>query len=145
MPSIAQSLLVPFTSQQMYDLVNDVAAYPEFVPWCKSATVHAKAVTALSATLCIGKGPITQTIATNNTMIPNQQIKMQYQSGSLKNCFGAWDFVDQNDGTQCQVRFNMQYEFNSRLHALTLEPILYPLASTLIDAFYKRAQKIYGV
>lgn len=142
MPSIAKSKVVPFTSEQMYTLVNDVAAYPEFVPWCKGAIVHSQAATALSATLIIGKGLITQRLATNNTMIPNSQIKMQYQSGSLKNCAGSWDFIEK-DGL-CQVQFNMHYEFASRLSALALEPILYPLADSLIDAFCKRAQDLYG-
>lgn len=144
MPQVTQSLVVPFTSQQMYALVNDVAAYPEFLPWCKSAVIHDQDVTKLHATICIGKGPIMQSITTLNTMVPNKQIKMLYESGSFKTCAGAWDFLDTPDPAQCQVHFNMQYEFASRLHAFTIEPVFGPLANTLISAFYQRAQVLYA-
>lgn len=144
MPNVTQSLIVPFTRQQMYALVNDVASYPEFLPWCKTATVHEQTANNLHATICIGKGPIMQSITTMNTMIPSQQIKMVYQAGSFKSCAGAWDFLELPDHAQCQVHFKMDYEFASRLHALTIEPIFGPLANTLISAFYQRARTLYA-
>ena len=143
MPKVVKSLLVPFSSSQMYELINNVAAYPEFLPWCKSAIVHSNAATKLHATLCIGKGLISQSISTRNTMVPNEQITMEYQAGPFKNCTGGWEFISTVDN-KCQVNFFMQYEFSSMFNAMTLEPIFTPLANTLIDAFYKRAQELYG-
>lgn len=143
MPKVVRSLLVPFSSTQMYELINNVAAYPEFLPWCKSAVIHSSAATALHATLCIGKGLLSQSISTKNTMIPNEQIAMEYQAGPFKNCTGGWQFISVAPD-KCQVEFTMQYEFTNMFHAMTLEPVFTPLANTLIDAFYKRAQELYG-
>ncbi|HSX20007.1 MAG TPA: type II toxin-antitoxin system RatA family toxin [Gammaproteobacteria bacterium] len=143
MPQVSKIVQVPFTAQQMYDLINDIEAYPQFLPWCKTATIHTRDATKLEASLCIGKGLVTQTISTSNTMVPNAQIKMQYKAGPFKRCAGSWDFVPaEND--HCKVVFNIDYEFRSILTAMTMEPIFNPITNTMIDAFYKRAQTIYG-
>lgn len=144
MPYIKKTLLVPFSAQQMYTLINDIEAYPDYLPWCKTATIHTRAETQLEATLCIGKGLVKQTISTINTMIPNTQIKMQYKAGPFKHCDGEWNFIAVEDGDSSQVEFAINYEFNNALAAMTMEPLFNPITTTLIDAFYKRAQELYG-
>lgn len=144
MPKIKKTLLVPFSAQQMYDLINDIEAYPEYLPWCKKAKIHTQAETQLEATLYIGKGLVKQTISTFNTMIPNIQIKMQYKAGPFKHCDGAWNFIATQDNMQCQVEFDINYEFSNAFTAMTIEPLFNPITTTLIDSFYKRAQEIYG-
>lgn len=143
MGNVKRELQVPFSAQQMYDLVNDIAAYPQFLPWCKSTIIHSRALTALEATLYIAKGPISHTITTINEMHPHEQIKMQYKAGPFKTCAGSWQFIQQTE-TGCNVIFSMSYEFKSKFTALTLEPIFQPITNTLIDAFYQRAVTIYG-
>lgn len=144
MPKVKKVLQVPFNSQQMYALINDIEAYPEFLPWCKAATVHTRAETELQATLCIGKGLVKQTISTLNTMIPHQQIKMEYKAGPFKSCTGSWQFLTLENPDQCQVVFDIEYEFSNPFTAMTMEPLFNPIANSLIDAFYQRAQQIYA-
>lgn len=143
MAVVNKSSIMPFTSKQMYDLVNDVAQYPSFLPWCKNVVIHKQDLEQLQATLYIGKGLIVQSISTHNTMIQDKQIKMNYKDGPFKSCFGSWDFTQLPDA-KCNVQFNMQYEFKNPLQAFTLEPLFAPLTTNLIDAFYKRAQLLYG-
>jgi ribosome-associated toxin RatA of RatAB toxin-antitoxin module len=143
MAIINKSLLVPYTAQQMYDLINNIEAYPEFLPWCKSATVHSRAVTELSATLGLSKGPLNYNITTVNTMRPHSEVHMSYAAGPFKSCAGSWKFLEHHT-QQCQIIFNFAYEFTNRLAGLAIEPIFYPITNTLVDAFYQRAIKIYG-
>lgn len=143
MTSISKQLLVPFTAQQMYDLINDIEAYPQFLPWCKSTTVHTKSETVLEATICLAKGPLSHSITTRNSMQPGVQISMVYSAGPFKSCAGAWQFIEQANN-QCQIIFNFQYEFSNRLTAFAIEPIFFPISNTLIDAFYQRAIQVYG-
>jgi len=144
MAIINKTLLVPYTAQQMYDLINDIEAYPEFLPWCKSATVHSRAATELSATIGLSKGPLNYSITTVNTMHPYSKINMSYTAGPFKSCAGSWQFIAQNNMQQCQILFNFAYEFASRLAGLAIEPIFYPITNTLVDAFYQRAIAVYG-
>src|SRR6185295_15740037 len=123
MPQVNKTLLVPFTAQQMYALINDIESYPEFLPWCKSAIIHTRVESRLEATLCIGKGLVTQTISTLNTMIPGRQIKMQYAAGPFKSCAGSWDFIENENHKQCQVAFAINYEFSNSFAAMSIEPV----------------------
>lgn len=143
MPTLNKTLQVPFSAAQMYALINDIEAYPQFLPWCKSAIIRMRGETQLEATLCIGKGLVYQTISTINSMVPNQQITMQYQAGSFKHCHGSWDFKPVQTDT-CEVVFNIDYAFNNKLAALTFEPIFTPITNKLIDAFYLRAHELYA-
>lgn len=143
MAKIHKQLLVPFSAQQMYDLVNDIEAYPEFLPWCKSATVHNRNDSELKATLCLSKGPLKHNITTKNNMRKGLQINMDYSAGPFKNCIGSWHFNEQANG-HCQVIFNFEYEFANRLTAFAIEPIFFPISNTLVEAFYKRALQVYG-
>ncbi len=144
MPKVCKNLLVPFTSQQMYSLVNNIEAYPEFLPWCIGTKVHERSSNQVKATLDLGKGPIKHSITTLNTMRPFDEILMQYVAGPFKQCVGKWQFMQQNSGDSCQVIFEMQYEFNSKLKALTLEPVFAPIANSLVDAFIQRAHQTYA-
>lgn len=145
MAVVNKSLLVPYTQQQMYDLINDIEAYPEFLPWCKSAIVHSRDDTKLSATICLHKGPLNYSITTVNTMRPYSEIEMVYSAGPFKSCAGSWKFLAaDNNASQCQIIFNFAYEFMNRFAGLAIEPVFSPIANSLIDAFYQRAIAIYG-
>jgi ribosome-associated toxin RatA of RatAB toxin-antitoxin module len=144
MPVVNKSLLVPYTAEQMYSLINAVELYPEFLPWCKGTEIHTRSDTELKATLHLAKGPMTHSITTVNAMLPNEKISMQYIAGPFRNCVGAWQFVPSQDAKQCQVIFTMDYAFVNKFMAIAIEPVFNPIANTLIDCFYKRAEQIYA-
>lgn len=142
MPKISKDILVEYTPEQMYELVNTVELYPEFLPWCQAAEVHDRSLEELSATLHLAKGPVRHKIKTNNTMIPAQRIAMQYVAGPFKTCHGSWEFI--RAGDDCRVVFNMEYQFINKIQQMLIEPVFNPIANALIDAFRERAEQIYG-
>lgn len=142
MPKITKALLVRYSAEQMYELINAVELYPEFLPWCHASEVHARSAEALSATLHLAKGPIRHQIRTMNSMIPARKIAMQYVAGPFKTCHGSWEFVAEGDA--CRVIFNMEYQFNNKMQQMLIEPVFQPIANALIDAFCERAEQIYG-
>jgi len=143
MPIVNKTLIVPFTTAQMYDLVNDLESYPQFLPWCRATEVHSRTHDALKATIYIAKGPVEHSITTVNTMQAQQLINMEYVAGPFRSCKGAWTFDNLAD-TQSRISFSMEYIFKNRLTAIALEPFFQPMTNNMIEAFYKRAEQIYG-
>ncbi len=142
--SIEKNLAMPFSAQQMYDLVNDVEAYPEFLPWCKATQVHMRDLTNLRATIHLAKGALNHSITTHNQMQPHEKITMEYVAGPFKYCSGMWQFIADDAGNGCQVKFSMDYQFSNRLTALAVESVFNSIINNLIHAFYQRAVILYG-
>ena len=93
MTVIHRTALVEFSACQMYDLVNDISAYPEFLPMCAQVDVHSQSATEAEATLSIVKGAIKIEFATHNDMIKNQEITIRLIKGPFKHLTGVWKFV----------------------------------------------------
>lgn len=136
---ICQKLHVPFHAQDLYGLVADINAYPEFLPWCKGARilneVDGKVV---EARLTLTKSGISKNFATRNIMTPYQKIEMHLLEGPFKHLYGVWEFKEDAQG--CLVSLRMEFSFDSRILALMLEPIFKSVADNLLDAFIKRAE-----
>lgn len=143
MPAIRRSALVRHTPQQMFDLVNDVESYPLFVPWCRAARIDARAPGELIATLEIAKGRLSREFATRNLLRPPGRIEMQLVRGPFRSLAGEWSFTDYGAGL-CRVEFSLAFEYSSRLVALTLGPLFVRVTDSLVQAFCRRAEQLYG-
>lgn len=136
---ICQQLHVPYKAQDLYQLVADINAYPEFLPWCKSAqiikTIEDKIV---EACLTLSKSGISKKFATRNLMIPGQKIEMHLLEGPFKHLYGLWEFKDDSKG--CTVSLKMEFSFDSKILAVMLEPIFKSVANNLLKAFVERAE-----
>jgi len=143
MSEVERSALVNFSAQQMYDLVNDVDCYAEFLPGCTDARVLEQSDDMMLATLELKKGPIRQTFSTRNTLVEGQSIKMELQDGPFKYLHGHWFFRELAEDA-CKVELDLSFEFNSRLTAAAFGRIFIELTSRLVDSFVKRAQVVYG-
>ena len=122
MTSVHKSLVVPYSAEQMYGLINAIEDYPQFLPWCQATEIHSRNDTELRATIHLIKGPLKHSITTVNTMDPNKSIRMEYVAGPFRSCQGSWQFITDNHQTGCQVVFNMDYQFVNRLTAIAIEP-----------------------
>ena len=144
MTTIQRTALVPFSAAQMYELVNDIERYPEFLPWCSAVDIDARNAAAgtVDATLHVAKGPIRQQVSTRNLMIENQRIGMNLKDGPFRALEATWLF-DDVPGGGCQVSFNMAYEFKNFILQKTLGIMFDEVANTLVDAFCKRARALY--
>jgi ribosome-associated toxin RatA of RatAB toxin-antitoxin module len=141
---LQQSLLLPFSAPQLFNLVNDVASYPSFLPWCSGASVTHLAENELEARLDIAFMGITSFFATRNRNTPHSRIDMSYSSGPFANMVGNWQFVSLSEQA-CKVIFELDYRFESRALELVIGPVFSHITSRFIDAFGREAERRYGV
>lgn len=135
---ICQELHVPYTAQNLYDLVADIKAYPEFLPWCKAASIIRTVANVVEARLTLSKSGISKNFATRNIMTPNQKIEMHLLEGPFKHLYGVWEF--NNDAEGCKVSLKMEFSFDSKILAMMLEPIFKSAVENLLSAFVERAK-----
>jgi ribosome-associated toxin RatA of RatAB toxin-antitoxin module len=141
--SVSKSAVVPYTAEQMYNLVNDIDAYPEFLPWCTGAVVHSRAENRLTASVSLATGKLKQTFTTENRMQPGQRIDVTLISGPFKHLQGYWKF-ENTDSKFCRIELNMDFEFKNTLLKLTLSAVFNQFMNSLVGSFTNRAKQIYG-
>lgn len=127
----------------MYLLVNDVASYPGFLPWCRSAVVHDEGEEFMEASLELVKGSWSGTFTTLNEMVPGHSIKIGLAEGPFRHLEGLWTF-DGLDSASSEVSLRMDFEFKNALTGLIAGPVFEDIANSLVDSFVHRARKIYG-
>ena len=142
MHTVKRSVLVPFSSAQMFDLVADVARYPEFMPWCGGAQVHEQSEQGMTASVTISIAGIKQTFTTQNTHDYPNHISLQLVDGPFSDLKGDWYFTALGEDG-CKVEFVMEYAFASRALEMVVGPIFNRVANSFIDSFTRRAHDLY--
>lgn len=143
MPEVNRSVLVNHKPEQMFALVDDVERYPEFLPWCGGARVSFRDDARTRATIEIRYRGIKQGFTTENTKRPPSEMDIQLVEGPFRELDGQWRFTALGEGA-CKVEFRLRYEFSSRLLARLLGPVFEFIANSFVEAFVKRAERIYG-
>jgi len=142
MQVVERSALVTYTAAQMFALVNDVARYPEFLPWCVGARVEDVSPGERIAALKVARGVLQTEFTTRNTLQQNTQIHMQLMHGPFRNLVGEWRF--EPIGTRgSRVHFRIEFEFKNRLSGAAFNAVFESLCGTIVDAFVLRARTIY--
>ena len=146
MPVVNRHALVPYTSAEMFELVDDVASYPQFLPWCKSATVRSREGDEVKATVELANGAIQKSFTTLNRNQKNKMIQMRLVEGPFHHLEGFWRFDSLGDESDraCKVSLDLEYEFSNTLLAMTVGPVFNQVANKLVDAFSQRAEVVYG-
>ena len=142
MQLVERSALVSYSAAQMFALVNDVARYPEFLPWCVAARVEDISATERVASLKIARGVLRTEFTTRNTLVQDAQIQMQLLHGPFRDLSGEWRF-DPIGTRGSRVSFRVEFEFKNRLTAAAFNAIFEALCGTIVDAFVVRAQHAY--
>ncbi len=124
----------------MYQLVNDIASYPRFLPWCTSARVVSSKENEVVAALGIKRGPLRAEFTTRNLLEPDKRVLMQLVSGPFRVLEGLWTFTPLGD-LGCRVEFEMRFEFSIRVAGTLFEPLFEDTAGSLVDAFVRRARE----
>ena len=127
---------------QMYDLVNDVEAYPQFLTWCSGVEVVEKSVFTQTATISISVAAVNQRFTTRNTMQPGEKIDMALVEGPFSYFTGCWKFVALGD-IGCKVLLNIQFDFSNQLISKSLGPIFSGICGSLVEQFCNRANEVY--
>lgn len=144
MTTITRSSLVLFTPAQMFDLVNDIEAYPSFLPWCRSSKVISKTDDTVDASLDLAKGGIHHVFSTKNKLMPAKSIDISLIHGPFQHLEGHWQFVMIGDNQGCRIQLDMDFEFSNRLINMAFGPIFTQISGSLVEAFCNRAQEVYG-
>lgn len=143
MALVKKSVLVAYSAHQMFALVDDVAAYPQFLPWCGGASVSAVEGNVVHATVHIDYHHIKQSFTTKNVRTPPQRIDMKLKDGPFRHLDGSWLFIPLSDSA-CKIELQLHYEFSSRLLEKAVGPIFHYIANNFVDAFVHRAEKVYA-
>lgn len=143
MSHISHKVIVPYTQEQMFDLVNDVASYPDFLPGCKSSKIISESDSVLTARVDLEKGPVSLYWISENTNIRPNQIKMRYIEGTFSSMEGEWSFSSKSQ-SGCEISFSIQYELSSNILSLAISPIINAMIITIVNCFRARAKEVYG-
>jgi ribosome-associated toxin RatA of RatAB toxin-antitoxin module len=127
----------------MFALVNDVARYPEFLPWCVGARVEESSETLTVAAVKVARGVLRTEFTTHNILQRDAQILMQLVDGPFRHLRGQWRFEAIGD-RGAHVHFRVEFEFKNRLTAAAFNPVFEAVCGSIVDAFVQRAKQIYG-
>jgi ribosome-associated toxin RatA of RatAB toxin-antitoxin module len=144
MPSVHRQALVALSPDKLYALVEDVEAYPDFLPWCRSAVVLSRDVDEVRATVTLAKGAVEKSFTTCNRLQHNKMIEMRLVEGPFRCLEGFWRFDALDEGAATKVSLDLEFEFSNRLVALAVGPVFNQIANSLVDAFVARARELYA-
>jgi len=142
MKEISRSAIVEHSAAEMYALVEDIEAYPGFLPWCLAAVVHERRAGTTRATLTAGLAGLQQSFTTLNENRPGEAIEMRLVEGPFRRFGAQWRFVPLSPQA-CRIEFSLQYEFSSRALGRLLAPLFDGIADSMVDAFVRRAAQVY--
>ncbi|WP_394135207.1 SRPBCC family protein [Aliivibrio fischeri] len=142
MPQVSRSALVPFSAKQMYDLVNDVALYPQFLPGCSGSKILEQTESTMVASVDVAKAGIKKTFTTKNTLIDSEMIGMNLVDGPFKSLTGGWHFMAL-DETACKVELKLDFEFSNALVAMAFGKVFQELTNNMVNSFTQRAKQVY--
>jgi len=141
--TISKSALVPYTPAQMFALVDDIEAYPRFLPWCRRSRVLSRNEDEVRATLELSKGGVEKAFTTCNRNQKDKMIEIRLLDGPFKRLDGYWRF-DALGEDGCKISLDLEFEFASRMLDMVVGPVFSQIANSLVDAFMKRAVDVYG-
>ncbi len=143
MHRVERSVLVPFSTQQMFDLVACVEDYPEFLPWCAASHVRPQADGTRDATIEIRYHGARGRFTTRNQHTPYERIDMELIDGPFRRLHGQWTFRALR-ADACRVHLNLHYQFAAGLLGRAIAPVFGEIAATLVDSFTRRAEALHG-
>lgn len=146
MKTVSKSVLIWYSPQEMYVLVTDIDQYPQFLPWCDRARVIETDAAGMTAEIGIAFSGIRQTFTTRNEHIEGQRVLINLVNGPFSKLEGEWNFLPLGDGSQraCKVELTLTYSFANATLGKLIGPVFDKIAGSMVDAFVKRANQVYG-
>ena len=146
MKTVHKSVLIWYSAAEMFALVTDVASYPQFLPWCDKACVVEEDADGMTAKVGLSIAGLSQSFTTRNTHVQDRRVSLKLVNGPFSKLDGFWDFtpVGQNNERACKVNFSLGYDFDNLALSALIGPVFDKIAGSLVDAFVKRAEQIYG-
>jgi len=146
MKTVHRSALLWHSASEMFALVNDVARYPEFLPWCARAMEVVLSADQTEVTMDIDFHGLHHSFTTRNQLVPGRQLTMTLVNGPFTHLDGLWQFTPLGDGSPpaCKVELTLNYGFaHSSLDVLS-GSVFDHIAASMVDAFVARAHQLLG-
>jgi ribosome-associated toxin RatA of RatAB toxin-antitoxin module len=143
LPTVQRNARVPYSAQQMFDLVNDIEKYPEFLHWCGGARIDVRQGSTVEATLDIRVLGFQRSFRTRNTLRGPERIQIELVSGPFRRLRGEWRFSDQPGGGS-DVALSLAFEVTLSPFGALFAKIFEELAGAQMQAFTERAAALYG-
>jgi ribosome-associated toxin RatA of RatAB toxin-antitoxin module len=143
MAEIEKTVLVPYSAEKMFNLVDDVAKYPEFLPWCDGSTVIKQSENITHATVNINYHHVKHSFSTENKRNPPVLIEMTLLNGPFEHLDGHWRFIPLSDEA-CKIEFRLHYTFSHKILEKLVGPVCHMIANSFVESFIERADAAYG-
>ena len=143
MPTHAEKKVSPYSATQMYNLVADVAAYPDFLPWCIATRIRSHKDNLMIADMVIGFKMIREKYTSEVTLEEGKKVGIVYKNGPFKYLNSHWIFEDEENGG-CKIDFFVDFEFRSALLQKVMGAVFNEAVQLMMSAFEKRAIQLYS-
>ncbi|MBF0255591.1 MAG: type II toxin-antitoxin system RatA family toxin [Gammaproteobacteria bacterium] len=143
MSRVEKSALVMHSAVQMYELVADVAGYKNFLPWCSDSRLLSRDEQRLCGEIEVSRAGIRQRFATCNDLEPPTRMGIRLEKGPFRRLEGYWLFTPLQENA-CKVELVLEFEFSGALLDKAFGKVFNQIAVSLVDAFCKRAEQVYG-
>ncbi|HQU07221.1 MAG: ubiquinone-binding protein [Ferrovum sp. 21-44-67] len=141
MTRVEKSVLVLYPAVSMWQLVEDIPRYAEFLPWCSHAQIHEREGRHTKATIFINFHGLKQQFTTQNTSIKGESVLMELVEGPFKHLRGEFVFKTLREDA-CKIEFILEWTFSSALLERVVGPVFQHIANTMVDAFVARADEL---
>ncbi|MEM8696039.1 MAG: type II toxin-antitoxin system RatA family toxin [Pseudomonadota bacterium] len=143
MPRHSETRYVPYTPEQMFDLVADVGRYAEFLPWVVATRIRSNSDTAMVADLVVGFKSLRETFTSKVNKERPGRISVDYLDGPLKYLHNEWQFRSGDRGG-CEIEFCVDFAFRSRMFESLAGQVFDRALRKMTDSFETRADALYG-
>ena len=143
MTIVQKSALVKYSAAAMYDIVSDIKAYPEFLPWCGGSRIISQEGNIIEAELQIAKAGFRHAFATRNVNEEGGKITVSLLEGPFSSLEGVWDFKFLREDAS-KISLDLEFEMNGLLANLAFGAVFNQICNTMVSSFTERARKIHG-
>jgi ribosome-associated toxin RatA of RatAB toxin-antitoxin module len=144
MAIVQKSALIKYSAQQMFDLVDNISVYPDFLPWCTGSEIMLREENMVEAKIQIAKGGFTNSFTTRNMNQPAESIAMSLLEGPFSSFGGVWTFLPLRKDAS-KISLDLEFEMNGLIANLAFGTVFNQICNTMVTSFTNRAKQVYGV
>ncbi len=142
MPKHFETRVLPYSSEEIFNLVSDIESYPEFLPWCIGTRILKQEKNIIYADLIVGVKLVREVYTSKVILQRPNAIDVEYEKGPFKHLINNWKFKEIGSG--CEVKFFIDFEFKSRFLRGLMGVFFGEAVNRMVTAFENRANVIYG-
>lgn len=143
MTAVSRSALLPYSAAEVFQLVNDVARYRDFLPFCIASEVLEQSETEMMARIAFTRMGLSQSLVTRNRLQPASRIDIEFVSGPFDKLRGQWEFQVLSEAA-CKVVFTVDFQVQAKFLQFVAQNAINQAAGQAVDAFQRRAVQVYG-